>query len=249
MRHWLLALLLWPCLATSGPRIAIVIDDLGYHRSRGEAVVELPVAVTCAIIPSAPHARHLSALATRHGREILIHMPMEGHPGAALDAGGLTLGMNQAELVAQVHDALALLPDARGMNNHMGSGITASQEPMHWLMDTLAERQLFFLDSRTTPDSVAENVAREHGLATVGRDIFLDNQRDFDQINEQFNRLLRIARNRGHAVAIGHPYPETIAYLRQVLPLLEQAGIEVVPVSALLAAPESAQPPRLIARD
>lgn len=237
MRHWLWALLLWPCLAMAGPRIAIVIDDLGYHRSRGEAVIELPVPITCAIIPSAPHARHLSALAVSRNREILVHLPMEGRPGAPLDAGGIALGMSEMEVTAQVREALALLPAARGLNNHMGSGITASLEPMNWLMNALAERQLFFLDSRTTPDSVAESVARTHGLATAGRDIFLDNDRDLLHINEQFNKLLRIARRRGHAVAIGHPYPETITYLQQVLPLLEQAGVKVVPVSELLTSP------------
>lgn len=221
----------------AGPRIAIVIDDLGYHRQRGEAVVDLPVGVSCAIIPSAPHARHLAARAASRDREILVHMPMEGVSHGRLDPGGIGLGMPQQDVVSRVRDALAALPEARGLNNHMGSGITAHRETMEWVMGTLAERKVFFLDSRTTPSSLAEEVARKHGLVAGGRDVFLDNERDLHRINTQFNELLRIARRRGYAIAIGHPYPETIAYLQQVLPLLDEAGIEVVPVSALLRAP------------
>lgn len=237
MKRWLSLILLWPVLAGAGPRIAIVIDDLGYHRQRGEAVIRLPVGVTCAIIPGTPHARHLAALAAGNEREVLIHMPMEGTDASRLDPGGILAGMSDADVTARVTEALAALPEARGLNNHMGSSITADRAAMTWLMSTLAEHRLFFLDSRTTPASVAEVVAREHGVRTAGRDVFLDNERDLERINARFNELLRIARRRGHAIAIGHPYPETIAYLERVLPLLEEAGVEVVPVSELLADP------------
>tara|TARA_R100000750_G_scaffold54621_1_gene40419 strand:- start:298 stop:669 length:372 start_codon:yes stop_codon:yes gene_type:complete len=108
---------------------------------------------------------------------------------------------------------------------------------MGWLMAELKAHQLFFVDSRTSGRSVAQQVARQQGLANAGRDIFLDNERDLVKINAQFNKLIRLARQRGQAIAIGHPYPETVHYLQQVLPLMDDAGIQVVPVSSLLDTP------------
>lgn len=108
---------------------------------------------------------------------------------------------------------------------------------MGWLMAELKAHQLFFVDSRTSGRSVAQRVARQQGLANAGRDIFLDNERDLVKINAQFNKLIRLARQRGQAIAIGHPYPETVHYLQQVLPLMDDAGIQVVPVSSLLDTP------------
>jgi len=119
----------------------------------------------------------------------------------------------------------------------MGSALTEQNEPMGWLMAELKAHQLFFVDSRTSGRSVAQQVARQQGLANAGRDIFLDNERDLVKINAQFNKLIRLARQRGQAIAIGHPYPETVHYLQQVLPLMDDAGIQVVPVSSLLDTP------------
>ncbi len=119
----------------------------------------------------------------------------------------------------------------------MGSALTEQQQPMGWLMAELKAHQLFFVDSRTSSHSVAQQVARQAGLSNAGRDVFLDNKRDLVSINQQFNQLIRLARQRGQAIAIGHPYPETVHYLQQVLPLMKDAGIDVVPVSSLLTTP------------
>lgn len=219
------------------PRIAIIIDDLGYSRGNGQAIVDLPAAVTCAVIPFSPHGPRLARQASRKGKEVIVHMPMAAQHHARLDRGGLTLEMTQQEIQDQVRLALDQLPEARGLNNHMGSALTEQTRPMGWLMGELKARQLFFVDSRTTGRSVALLQARQAGIANAGRDIFLDNERTLPAINEQFNKLLKLARQRGQAIAIGHPYPETVHYLQQVLPLLNQAGIHVVPVSELLTAP------------
>ncbi|MDX1804257.1 MAG: divergent polysaccharide deacetylase family protein [Alcanivorax sp.] len=242
MRHALLTglVLLISAAAQAQPRIAIIIDDLGYSWRHGEAVTALPAAVTCAVIPRTPHGPTLARDAAAHGKEVLIHMPMAALHHVKLDPGGLTPNMDRQALQTTVDQAIQLIPEARGMNNHMGSELTEDATPMHWLMDTLRQHRLFFVDSRTTSHSIAEQVARQSGLATAGRDIFLDNQRNLAAINRQFNKLLRLARQRGQAIAIGHPYPQTIHYLQQVLPLMQQAGIEVVPVSRLLSAPRMA---------
>ncbi|WP_111657990.1 divergent polysaccharide deacetylase family protein [Isoalcanivorax indicus] len=220
-------------LAAPPVRIAVIIDDIGYHRARGLEALNLPGEITAAVIPRSPHGPALARTATDMGREVIIHLPMAGN-GLTLDPGGIRPDMAPEEIAAIVREAFKLVPTARGLNNHMGSVATRDDETMHWLMHELASHQAFFIDSRTTPDTVAESTARAHGLRTTGRDIFLDNERDLLAINEQFNALLRIARRRGSAIAIGHPYPETLEYLARVLPLLADAGVELVPVSALL---------------
>lgn len=227
-------LLLFPLLLEAQPRIAIIIDDLGYHRARGLAIADLPVPVTCAVIPQAPWSPLLAERASRSGKEVMLHLPMETEGTRPLDKGGLDVNMDRLAYARVVREAFRRIPQARGLNNHMGSVLTTRHQPMDWLMDELKRRDLYFIDSRTTPESVAEDVARQRGLRTQGRDIFLDNERDLLSINIQFNKLIAIARRRGQAIGIGHPYPETISYLRKVLPLMREAGVEVVPASALL---------------
>lgn len=234
-------LLLIPALALAQPKIAIIIDDLGYNRSRGEAIINLPGAVTCAVIPQTPHAPALAKLAHDIGKEVILHMPMETDGYAELDAGGLRENMSQEDFVETVNAAVSRIPEARGLNNHMGGILTADVNAMNLLMASLGEHGLFFVDSRTTPQSVAGSLARQHGLAYAGRDIFLDNERDLIAINDQFNLAIALAKRRGQAIVIGHPYPETIEYLQNVIPLLESAGIELVPVSRLLDRPQMAK--------
>lgn len=234
-------LLLIPALALAQPKIAIIIDDLGYHRSRGEAIISLPGPVTCAVIPQTPHAPALAKLAHQAGKEVILHMPMETDGYAELDAGGLREDMTAEDFVATINAAISRIPEARGLNNHMGGILTADVDAMNLLMASLGEHGLFFVDSRTTPQSVAGSLARQHGLAYTGRDIFLDNERDLIAINDQFNLAIALAKRRGQAIVIGHPYPETIEYLQNVIPLLDSAGIELVPVSRLLNRPQMAK--------
>jgi uncharacterized protein len=241
LRGLLCSLLLLPTLAQAQTRIAIIIDDLGYHLQRGTAITELPGAITCAVIPQTPHGPTLARLARDSGKEVILHMPMETDGYGSLDAGGLREDMSAKEFTTAIDSAVQRIPEAIGMNNHMGGVLTADDTAMDMLMTHLGEHSLFFVDSRTTPLSVAGKKARQHGLAHAGRDIFLDNQRDLAAINTQFNRAISIARRRGHAIVIGHPYPETIEYLKNVLPLLEAAGIKLVPVSKLLTHPQIAE--------
>ena len=232
----------WPAAGT--PRIAIVIDDIGYHAERGLRAIRLPAALTCAVIPLSPHGPRLAREAAKQGCEVIIHMPMAASNGQPLDAGGIDTHMATELIQARISEAFDLLPQARGLNNHMGSLATSDPATMDAVMASLARHGAFFLDSRTSAQSVGESAARRHGLPTTGRDVFLDNHRDLLAINEQFNQLLRIARRRGHAIAIGHPYPETLEYLERVLPLMPQAGIEIVPVSRLLRASDTPGLPR-----
>ena len=233
----LLTLTLFSSLLTAAesPRIAIIIDDLGYHLKHGQRAVDLPAAVTLSILPHAPNSQILARRASERGKEIMMHAPMSNIAGLPLDEGALTSDMNRQQLVAVLRQDLAALPNAIGVNNHMGSLLTQQANPMHWLMAELNQQQLFFVDSRTSADSLAFDIAQDYSLPSLKRDVFLDHQRDSGFIESQFEQLLRIAKKRGWAVGIGHPYPETLALLEEHLPLLKQQGVEVVTISALLA--------------
>ena len=223
--------------ATQAPRIAIIIDDLGYELSAGNRALELPGDVTVAILPGSPRARQLAQHANQRGREILVHLPMQAmsHPGRT-EPAAITLDMSREHFARAFERAMSSVPFATGVNNHRGSLLTRHPGHMQWLMEELRERDsLFFVDSYTTHHSVALQIAAEAGVPAVKRDVFLDSDPRPESVAREFERLKSLARSRGSAVAIGHPYEATLTHLEQALPLLEQEGFELVPVSALLA--------------
>ena len=217
------------------PVISIVIDDMGKRLPNGRRVLALPGPVACAFLP---HARYTDVLARRAhatGKEVLLHLPMDSVDARPLDAGAVTLDMTQRQFTATVLDDLASVPHAIGINNHMGSLLTRHPGHMLWLMRVMQQQApLLFVDSRTTVETVAQRVALENGVPSVERNVFLDNEADAGAIGYQFERLLKLARKHGGALAIGHPYPQTLALLEQQLPLLKQRGIRLVTVSELI---------------
>lgn len=217
------------------PAIALIIDDLGYRPGADAAALALPGAVTYSILPFSPQSRRIALTARASGKDVLLHLPMEaGSRNHLLGPGALTAAMPQAEFVQAVRRALADVPDVRGVNNHMGSVLTADLERMRWLMTTLhAAGHLLYLDSRTTPLTQAGRAAAEAGVPYLGRDVFLDNEHDATSINAQFDQLLTLAALHGTAIAIGHPHPTTIAVVRQRLAALH--GFVLVPLGELLA--------------
>lgn len=222
--------------ATPPPLVSIIIDDLGDRLEHGMQVVELPGAVTCAILPGTPYGRRLADAAHRGGKEVMLHQPMESVEGKALGPGALTLDMTHEEFVHTLRANLAAIPHVRGVNNHMGSLLTRHPGHMAWLMDELQRHGgLYFIDSRTTRKSIAPLIAVEYGLPVANRNIFLDHHPDRAFIMAQFRRMMRQAHEAGTAIAIGHPYPETLAVLRHLLPELKANGIRLVPVSYLVA--------------
>jgi polysaccharide deacetylase 2 family uncharacterized protein YibQ len=216
------------------PRIAIILDDFGYNQILDQRAISLPFALTCSVIPDSPHGPEMARRAHAAGKEVMLHIPMATLSHRRLDPGGLHEGVTQNQLDAILQQAITSLPEAVGVNNHMGSLLTSEPRPMTWLMQKLAHAHLFFIDSRTTARSVAEKVALEQGVPARSRDVFLDDRQEAGYINQQFNHLLDIARERGSAIAIGHPYAATLEYLSQVLPQLKRTGVTLVPVSALL---------------
>jgi len=222
--------LLSPTLAAA--ELALLIDDLGNHAADSHFLA-LPPEVGVAILPMTPYSRRLAQTAHRQQRDILVHLPMESVDDRPLGPGGLTRTMSRTAFQQTLDQSLDAVPYARGVNNHMGSQLTQEAEPMARLMDTLKQRRWFFLDSRTTLATVAEQAARQAGIPTLRRHLFLDNQPEPPQLEQAFEQALRLAR-RQPVVVIAHPYPQTLAFLR--LRLNEpHPGWQLVPLSSLLA--------------
>ena len=217
------------------PAIAIIIDDLGNGYQRDKHAVLLDGALSFAILPHTSHAVELANLAYKLHKDVLLHLPMQSTAPEDMGPGGLTLDMDANQVRQTFRDSLASVPHAIGVNNHMGSLLTQHPGHMQWLMQAIsATGNLFFVDSFTASKSIAYKIATENWVPNMKRDVFLDSSRNPAAIAHQFHRLLDIARKNGIALAIGHPYPETLKVLEEALPGLSKHGVRLVPVSKLL---------------
>jgi polysaccharide deacetylase 2 family uncharacterized protein YibQ len=211
--------------------MSIIIDDLGQSTERDSRTLALPGPVTMAIMPDTPHASEFARQAHKAGKTVILHMPMDPatgpyawHPDIALP-----------ELARRLDAALAKVPYAAGINNHMGSRMTAQRGAMTWLMGELQRRHLFFVDSRTSAATVAAAEAQAQALGHVSRDVFLDDVRTTEAITTQLQQGVALAHRQGSAVLIGHPYPQTLQVLEQEMPRLRSQGIELVTLTQMIA--------------
>ncbi len=218
------------------PRIAIIIDDLGYQLAAGRRAIMLPGPVAFSFLPFTPRAAALARDAHGHGKEVLLHLPLQaGMDGPAAEPREIHLDMSRELMAATLSEALASVPFVVGINSHRGSLLTRHPGHMQWLMEAIREHEgLYFIDSYTTHRSVAVQIAREAGLHAVRRDVFLDPDASPETVAREFERLKRLARERGQALAIGHPYPATLDLLERELPMLESDGFELVSVSEFM---------------
>ncbi len=205
------------------PRIALVIDDLGYIQP--ELVTRLcsqPVPFSVAVLPYQEHTRESADIAHRLGKEVMLHLPMEpiGYPGPGRDPGpnAILYNLPEAEVRRRVRMALDDIPHRTGVNNHMGSRITPDRTRMAWVLQEVKARKYFFVDSRTEKDSVAYDLAEELGVPAVQRRVFLDDDKAFPEMEKQWERALKLAEKDGAALIIGHIYPETVEALEKLLP-------------------------------
>jgi polysaccharide deacetylase 2 family uncharacterized protein YibQ len=222
--------------AKTQPIIALIIDDLGNQRLPGIRAIELDGPVACAIMPFTAHATSLAEHAFAEGKEVILHLPMQPvEMDRIAGPGEISLDTDRDGLAYILDQNLGSVPHSVGISNHMGSLITRHPGHMRWLMQELSSRgNLFFIDSFTTPDSVAYEIAIETGIPAARRHIFLDNEQTQLAIDTQFERLKRRARRHGYAIGIGHPYPATLDYLQTALPELEKQGFQLVPVSQIV---------------
>jgi len=213
--------------------LALIVDDIGYNLERGRRAIALPGPIAVAVLPFAPHSTRLALAADAASADVLLHEPMQAMDAIA-EPGMLTANMSDAALRDTFERALADVPNAVGVNNHTGSLLTSLRGPMRALMQALHEHGLFFVDSRTTPATVARDVALESGVPAVPRDVFLDHSVTARDIASEFERAVALARKRGHAVLIAHPYDESLAFLETALPTLAARGVEQVRLTRLV---------------
>jgi polysaccharide deacetylase 2 family uncharacterized protein YibQ len=216
------------------PRIAIIIDDIGHSLVKGERVIALPAPVTLAVLPFTPYTAALAARARDAGKDVILHQPMQAMRSGRQERGTMTKAMDSTLLRKALRTSLARVPYAIGVSNHTGSLLTTSPTSMAWLMAEVHAQGLFFLDSRTTNETVAEQSARAAGVPIISRDVFLDYVVEPEAIAHQFDRALRLAERRGFAVLIGHPHDATLSLLERELPSLASRGFQLVPVRALV---------------
>lgn len=213
--------------------LSIIIDDLGNALEAGQRTVRLDGPVACAILPHTPFGGTLATQARDAGKEVMLHLPLQSEDGVGW-AGPGEIGLNttREQFRRILHRDLKAVPHIVGVNTHMGSLVTRHPGHMSWLMEELSQQSdLFFVDSFTTPESVALNAALEWGIPAARRDVFLDDDRSASAVDRAFDKLLRVAKEQGHAIGIGHPYPATLEVLERRLPELTGQGIVLIPVS------------------
>ena len=217
-------------------RVAIVIDDLGFNIERARELLNLEVPLSFAVLPYLAYSTDIANEAHAMGRDVLLHLPMEpvDYPKNDPGEGSIFLSMSDEAVSDQVSMNIEAVPHIIGVNNHMGSKFSEDKEKMMVVLNTVREKELFFLDSKTSPKTTGFSLAKEIGLRALDRNVFLDNDQDVAYTLTKFEELIEIAKKSGSAVAIGHPHPTTIAALERIVERFESEGIEVVPISSLL---------------
>jgi uncharacterized protein len=215
------------------PRLAVVIDDLGYDRAQADSIFRLSYPLTISVLPHEANSGEIAEEAHRRGYQVMLHLPMASNAGDKDEAVELHPGMASADVDKTFTAMLDTVPYAAGVNNHEGSLGTADQKLMDDLMPLLHERNLFFIDSGTSAATVAETSAHAAGVAAARRNVFLDDEPSAPAIRKQFALALRDAREKGSALAIGHPHPQTLAVLDEMLPEAGRQGVRLVFASDL----------------
>ena len=216
---------------TSKAYMSIIIDDLGQSTERDSRTLALPGPVTMAIMPDTPHASDFARQAHKAHKTVILHMPMDPATGPFAWHPELSI----EELGKRLDAAFQAVPYTAGINNHMGSRMTAQPAAMAWLMAELQRRNKFFVDSRTSAQTVAAAEAQKIGLAHVSRDVFLDDERTEAAITTQLQTAIKLAHKQGSVVMIGHPYPQTLAVLERELPKLKAQGVDWINIKLMIS--------------
>jgi polysaccharide deacetylase 2 family uncharacterized protein YibQ len=217
-----------------GPCLAIIIDDLGYDTAAADTLLSMPYPLTMSVIPHLIHSADVAEEAHRRGYEVLLHLPMESNAGEKSEAIELRRGASVADAERLLAGMLDTVPHAVGVNNHQGSLATADAALMNALMPALRERDFFFIDSRTTAQTVAIQAAGCAGVPSASRNVFLDDTETLGYVKQQLALAVREAQKNGSAIAIGHPHAGTLQALREMLPQIEGHGVTLVFASELV---------------
>jgi uncharacterized protein len=224
-----------PSPAVSGPKLAVILDDLGNDREAAEAIFALHYPLTISVLPYHAHSTEIAEEAQRRGLEVMLHLPMRAVANETPEAHQLEAGMGGEEVARALNGMLESVPTASGVNNHEGSLATTDAKLMRELMPLLKQRDLFFVDSRTTAATVAFEEAEHAGVRSGFRNVpFLDDVQDVAAIRRQLELAMRGAKEKGAAIAIGHPHAQTLQALKEILPRAETEGVHLVFVSELV---------------
>ncbi|WP_120496574.1 divergent polysaccharide deacetylase family protein [Kiloniella sp. EL199] len=218
------------------PMIAVVLDDVGVNKRGAELAIELPGAITLAFMTYAPDVKEMADEARRKGHELMLHVPME--PLGSADPGpkALLTGLSDEEILSRLEWGMAQFDGYIGINNHMGSKFTGWRQGMEVVMSRIEQTDHFFMDSRTSPRSVAASVAASMGVPVLRRDVFIDNDyKNTLEILKQLKQAENIAKKNGHAIAIGHPHKSTVEVLHKWIKEAEARGFDIVPISRIMA--------------
>lgn len=224
-----------PVLPGRLPRVVIIIDDLGYDRGIAQKFIDLDGNLTFSVLPNSPFRKKIAAAAHAKGHETMLHLPMEPfeYPVVNPGPGVLLSSMSPDELISQLEKHLKAVPYIKGVNNHMGSKITSTSTQMYQIFSILKKKKLYFIDSRTTANSLCRPSARLLQLPFAERDIFLDNVQEPVEIRKQVEALISLAKKHGSAVGIAHPHPTTYTVLQEILPEMKKK-VHLVPASQVV---------------
>ena len=216
---------------TQQPIIVIVIDDMGINIKRTQDIISLRYPLTSSFLTYASNLQTQIKAAQDSGHEIMAHVPMEPQIMQNFIPTMLTTSMSDEQITTTLQQMLKHFPNIKAINNHMGSKFTENKRCMDIVMQELSQKNLIFLDSKTTQHSVCEASAQKYNIKLVTRNVFLDNKDDFDYITSQLHQTEKIARHNGYAIAIGHPKLQTYRALKAWLPTLEKNGFQLLHLS------------------
>lgn len=221
--------------SSAGAKLAIILDDLGSDQAAADAIFALSNSLTISVLPNQQHSLDIADKAHRRGIQVMLHLPMESLANEAPEPQELRTGMTSPQVKQTLQEMLATVPHVAGINNHQGSRATSDPALMNELMPFLRARKLFFIDSRTTTATVAYETAQHRGVRCAFRNVpFLDDVQEEAAIRGQLELAIRGAKEKGEAIAIGHPHPETLRALKAMLPQAEAQGVRLVHASDLV---------------
>jgi polysaccharide deacetylase 2 family uncharacterized protein YibQ len=217
------------------PALAIIIDDIGESLELTRAFLDVGVPLTLSILPNLPHSQDSERLVHERGFEAMLHLPMEPKDRSGHDPGegAIRLTMEQDQVHAAVHDALAGFHYLKGVNNHMGSCVTEEARITGLILGTLKPTGLYFIDSRTSPRSRAYSVAQELGIPSAANELFIDNDRRVDSCKKMIEKALAKAKAHGQCIVIGHPRESTCRALKEMVSRIKEEGVALVFASEL----------------
>ena len=216
-------------------RLAILLDDLGSDRGAADAIFALHVPITISVLPYHEHSQEIAQAARKHGCEVMLHLPMQSVANETPEQQELRPGLSQSDVDDMVAKMLEALPEADGVNNHQGSQATSNSGLMNELMPVLRDAGVFYVDSRTTAATVAYETAKRDGVKTAYRNVpFLDDVQTKAAVKKQLQIAIHGAKEKGEAIAIGHPHAATLEALREMLPEAKKQGVRLVWVSEVV---------------